>query len=89
MTEAGWRLRYTARARRDLRNLDPPVRRRVIKALEELAVDPERSTGLRRLRGRRESRLRVGDWRVLLEFDPDQRAIEVLRALPRGRAYER
>lgn len=89
MTGSGWRLRYTARAQRDLRNLDPPIRRRVIAALENLTADPEASSGLRRLRGRPQSRLRVGDWRLLLELDRDQRAIEILRVLPRGRAYER
>ncbi|TML96179.1 MAG: hypothetical protein E6G10_27290, partial [Actinobacteria bacterium] len=34
-----------------------------------------------------EHRLRVGDWRVLLRLDRDQRTVYVLRVLPRGRAY--
>lgn len=89
MTGTDWRLRYTARAQRDLRNLDPPIRRRVIAALDELIADPKTTGGLRRLRSRPQSRLRVGDWRVLLGLDRDQRTIETLRVLPRGRVYDR
>jgi mRNA interferase RelE/StbE len=39
--------------------------------------------------GREGWRLRVGDWRVLLDIDENARTIKVLRVLPRGRAYER
>ncbi|MCA1677782.1 MAG: hypothetical protein LC777_01945 [Actinobacteria bacterium] len=35
------------------------------------------------------SRLRVGDWRVILELDESHRTIVVVRVLPRGRAYDR
>jgi hypothetical protein len=44
---------------------------------------------LRKLSGRHESRLRVGDWRVLVELDVEARRFVALRVLPRGRAYER
>lgn len=40
-----------------------------------------------RLKGRHEWRLRVGDWRVLFRRDAEVQTIEVLRVLPRGRAY--
>jgi len=82
-----WRVELTRTAQRDLRRLDPPVRERVSGALVALAQDPHGSTGLRRLSGRPETRLRVGGWRVLLTLDPEARTIIVLRALPRGRAY--
>jgi mRNA interferase RelE/StbE len=85
---AGWRLDVTPPARRDLRRLDPPVRRRVAQALDRLVADP--STGdIIKLQGQDEHRLRVGDWRVLLRLAPDERTVYVLRVLPRGRAYER
>jgi len=32
--------------------------------------------------------LRVGDWRVLLIVDVEDRVILVMRILPRGRAYD-
>ena len=34
-----------------------------------------------------EWRLRVGEWRVRFRYDYQRRTIEVLRVLPRGRAY--
>jgi mRNA interferase RelE/StbE len=82
-----WRVELTRTAQRDLRRLDPPIRERVNSGLVALAQDPHGTTGLRRLTGRPETRLRVGDWRVLLTLDPEERTIVVLRVLPRGRAY--
>ena len=83
-----WRLQLAPRARRDIRQLDPPIRRRILTALDALAADP-RSAPLRRLTGRPELRLRVGDWRVRLELDTAERVIVIHRVLPRGRAYDR
>jgi mRNA interferase RelE/StbE len=83
---AGWRLEITPPARRDLRRLDPPVRRRVLDALDRFVADP-RAGDLVKLRGREESRLRVGDWRVLLRLDDEQLVVVVLHVRPRGRAY--
>jgi len=34
-----------------------------------------------------EWRLRVGDWRVRFTRDRERRVVQVLRVLPRGRAY--
>jgi mRNA interferase RelE/StbE len=65
-----WRLDITPRARRDIRQLDPPIRRRIVDALDTVAADP-RSALLRRLTGGPELRLRVGDWRVRLELDTE------------------
>jgi mRNA interferase RelE/StbE len=84
-----WSLRYSRRAEKDIRRLDRPVRRRILRALGRLAADPEGIGGIRRLSGRAGSRLRVGDWRVLFELDNATREIVVDRILPRGRAYDR
>jgi mRNA interferase RelE/StbE len=85
---AGWRVEVTRRAEHDLRRLDPPVRERVLAALEALVADPP--TGdVARLAGGAEWRLRVGDWRVRFSLDDEATAVVVLRVLPRGRAYER
>lgn len=78
------RVIVTSPARRDLRRLDPPVRQRILVALERLAADPPRGD-VTRLAGSDEYRLRVGDWRV--RFRRDTEIIYVLRVLPRGRAY--
>jgi mRNA interferase RelE/StbE len=86
VTSPGWGVEITPRARRDLRNLDQPVRRRVREALERVADDPPEGQ-LVRLKGSEDLRLRVGDWRVRLRLDHNRRTIVVLRVLPRGRAY--
>jgi mRNA interferase RelE/StbE len=80
-----WRVELTRTALRDLRRLDVPVRQRISTALAALAEDPAASTSLRKLSGRPETRLRVGDWRVLLTLETEARLI--IRVLPRGRAY--
>jgi mRNA interferase RelE/StbE len=83
-----WSIDFTKRADKDMERLDQPVRQRVADALDRLAKDPQ-SASLRKLAGRSGSRLRVGDWRVLLELDNKTQAIHVKRVLPRGRAYDR
>jgi mRNA interferase RelE/StbE len=85
---AGWRVEITPPARRDLRRLDPPVRERVLDALDRLVADPPVGDVIK-LTGQSEHRLRVGGWRVIMRLDPEQQTVYVLRVLPRGRAYER
>jgi mRNA interferase RelE/StbE len=87
--DGGWTLRYSRRAEKDIARLDPPIRRRVLAALGQLSKDPTSATGLRKLSGRSESRLRVGDWRVILDVALGTHEIYVHRILPRGRVYDR
>jgi mRNA interferase RelE/StbE len=87
VSDAAWRVQLTRTAARDLRRLDPPIRKRVEAALRELAKDPGRSGALRKLTNAPEWRLRIGDWRALVLLDPEERIILVTRVLPRGRAY--
>lgn len=82
----GWHVEFTTRAARDVRRLDPPVRRRIYDALERLTSEHP-SGDVIKLTGRDEWRLRVGDWRVLFGRYPKERVIRVHRVLPRGRAY--
>jgi mRNA interferase RelE/StbE len=85
----GWHLLYANSARRDLKRLDPPIRKRVVAALERLARERSGGSDLVKLKGHTGARLRVGDWRVILELDATSRTIRVKRVLPRGRVYER
>jgi mRNA interferase RelE/StbE len=88
VSEASWTLDFSARARRDLRRLDPQIRARVVAALERLATgDP--TIEERKLKGLDEWRIRVGDWRVRFTRDTNARTIYVIHVLPRGRAYDR
>jgi mRNA interferase RelE/StbE len=88
VNDAPWRVELTRAAQRDLRRLDPQVRRRVRDALEALA-EGEAGARTRKLVGSEQWRMRVGDWRVRFEREVGTRSIVVLRILPRGRAYER
>ncbi len=88
MSDASWSIVFSRQADKDMERLDSSVRQRVSGALDKLADDPRRGA-LRKLTGRPGSRLRVGDWRVLVELDAETREIHVNRVLPRGRAYER
>jgi mRNA interferase RelE/StbE len=87
VSDAAWRVQLTRTAQRDLRRLDPQVRRRVESALRVLAEDPRRAGSLRKLTGAPEWRLRIGDWRALVLLDSQTRTVSVTRILPRGRAY--
>jgi mRNA interferase RelE/StbE len=87
VTAEPWAIEFERRADKDLERLDPQVKQRVLKAIRRLADDP-RSADLRRLKGRSESRLRVGDW-LIIELDVATRAVIIQRILPRGRAYDR
>jgi mRNA interferase RelE/StbE len=85
----GWDVQLTRRAEKDINRLDPPVKSRVLEALVQLETDPLSASGVRKLAGRPESRLRVGDWRVIFEISFSRRELVVVRVLPRGRAYDR
>ena len=55
--------------------------------IDELASDPERmAANVTKLVGRRESRLRVQDWRVVFWVEDDVLGIEQIG--PRGSIYE-
>lgn len=81
-------LRFTRTAEKDLRRLDPPIRGRVLRALDRLAAD-DRSLDVRRLTGSEHFRLRVGDWRVIFDYDHDTQTVLIRHVRSRGRAYER
>ena len=88
MTAEPWIVEFERRAEKDLERLDPLVKDRVLSAIGRLADDPG-SADLRKLKGRAESRLRVGDWHVILELDVAAQTIIIQCILPRGRAYNR
>lgn len=82
-----WKLVMTKPAKRDLAGADERVRRAVRETLERLVDDPG-SVDLLKLGGRKnEWRVRVGSWRAILTLHNDRGEIELLRVLPRGRAY--
>ena len=81
-----YRVEFKPQSVRDLRDLDPTVRRRVLNKIEamrqDLAGDVKRLTNFTP-----EYRLRIGDWRVLFELAGD--SIVIYRVLRRDQAYDR
>jgi len=74
-------------AERDGRRLHPPIRRRILAALDRYAEsghgDVTRLTDVEPP----QYRLRVGGWRVRFLVDREAEVLEVLHVLPRGKAY--
>ena len=81
-----WRLEYTESARRDLRDLDHAVAQQVLRKLDSVKGDPMRS--MKRLKGGRDWRLRVGDWRVIVRIDAASELATVLRVGHRSVVYD-
>jgi mRNA-degrading endonuclease RelE of RelBE toxin-antitoxin system len=81
-----WDVSWDEPAVRDLRRLDRQTAERIRAAVRRLAASGQGD--LKHLTGQGgELRLRVGDWRVRLVFHHATHTIEILRVLPRGRAY--
>jgi len=71
---------------KDLRRLGGDAQFRVRRATELLADDP-RHSGIVRLTGRAEHRLRVGDYRVLFEIHDETVLVLVVAVRKREDAY--
>lgn len=81
------KLILTEPAIKDLAGLDAGVRQRVKTALDRFLAHPELAS-LRKLKNRpRAWRLRVGDWRVILEIKGMEGTIYVMRIKHRKEAY--
>ena len=76
-------------AARQLRKLDPHVRRRVQAAIELLAEDPRPPTATRLVGGAGEWRVRTGDYRIVYEIQHDQLLVLVLNVGHRREIYQR
>jgi mRNA interferase RelE/StbE len=77
VSESYWRVVVDDRARKDLRRIDPPTRKRILHAIARLAQGAELTGDVKRLQGSHEYRLRVGDWRVRFERDDRQIIITI------------
>jgi mRNA interferase RelE/StbE len=85
---AAYALDIRPRARRSLRQLDPPVRKAVAETIDGLATDP-RPPGVRPLTGHRPYlRVRSGDYRVIYAVDDRARVVTVA-AVGHGREVYR
>ena len=77
---------YTRSAIKTLQRMPANTSARIVSKIEAYAADPaSQANNVRALKGREGVRLRVGDWRVIME---DGVVLAVLEIGPRGRVYE-
>jgi mRNA-degrading endonuclease RelE of RelBE toxin-antitoxin system len=82
------RVEWAKQALKNTRRLDRAARERILQALDRLS-EAGQGDLIRLRRPLSGYRLRVGEWRVLLDMDKAAGTILVRDVLPRGRAYER
>jgi mRNA interferase RelE/StbE len=83
-----YRIELRPAAVRALRTLDPSVRPRIQGAIALLGQDP-RPPAARRLRGRTEFRVRIGDYRIIYAVEDDVLLVIVMTLGHRREIYER
>ena len=77
---------WTRAALRTLRRLPANTARRIVEKVEAYAAEPaSQANNVKALKGREGIRLRVGDWRILME---DGVVLAVLEIGPRGGIYD-
>jgi mRNA interferase RelE/StbE len=80
-------IRYSKAAARALLQMPRNTAKRVRNKIERYASDPKTlANNVKRLRGRKEMRLRVGDWRII--FREDGAVLAIIHIAPRGGAYD-
>jgi mRNA interferase RelE/StbE len=91
MPEKSWSVEFSKPALKTLERLEKNARVRILDYLEDLAEteNPLRHKDVRSLEGKLKKfyRLRIGEYRVIFELDPENARIGVLAIVPRGRAY--
>jgi mRNA interferase RelE/StbE len=80
-----YRVDLTRKAKRQLFDLSPAMRRRVDAVILRMADDPGR--GARKLVARSAFRVRVGDYRMLFEVNDELKIVTVGQILHRREAY--
>lgn len=81
------RIAYTKAAAKTLAKMPRNTAQRIRSKIEAYAQDPaSQANNVTALQGRDGIRLRVGDWRVIM--DDTGAVLEILKIAPRGGAYD-
>lgn len=85
---SSYRVVFTTAAAKELRKLDPGIRRRVLSGIADLEREP-RPAGCKKLAGETNAwRIRVGDYRVLYDVVDDILIVTVVRVAHRREVYK-
>lgn len=81
-------IRISPAANREIRKLDRPIQKRILKKLDNLEQEP-RPNGVEKLSGGNEVRyrVRVGDYRIIYRVDDDVLTVLVLKVGDRKEVY--
>ena len=78
---------FTNRALKALKKLDKPIQERIISALERIRIRP--GAYVKKLVGDPGYKLRVGDYRVIMDIDGEKLVILVIMVGHRRNIYDR
>lgn len=81
-----YRLEFTTAAAKQVRKLDPTIRRRIVAAISLLEENP-RPSGSKKLGEQFAWRVRIGAFRVIYDIEDDQLTVTVVRAAHRREVY--
>jgi mRNA interferase RelE/StbE len=82
-----WQYRILKPAERYLTRIQPKSRQRIFDELNKLLIDPTQ-VNFKKLKGRDGYRLRVGDYRVLIQVQRQERLFIITNIGPRGDVYK-
>ncbi len=82
-----WQTHWQPAAERDLKRCDRQTQERILAAVARLIETDQGDVVLLKNVKPPEWRLRVGQWRVRFRRNEKNRTVEVLRILPRDKAY--
>ncbi|MFH1364965.1 MAG: type II toxin-antitoxin system RelE/ParE family toxin [archaeon] len=71
-----------------LNNIEPIISQRIIRIVKEFSENP-RNHQFKKIKGEKSFRLRVGDYRIIFDFDKDKERIEILDIGHRKNVYKR
>lgn len=83
-----YQIEYSKQSIRTLRRTPANTAALIRSKIEVVAQDPFGAQGVKKLLGRDEFRLRVGDWRVLYLLDGQRLRVLVTEIGPRGGIYQ-
>ena len=82
-------IRWKESAKKELKNLDKPIIKRLLETIAPLAENP-RPVACKKLRGADDLyRIRVADYRVVYSIDDKVLIIEIIRVGHRRKIYQR
>ena len=75
-------------SRKQYKDLDERIKRRVNRALDDIAASPFRHPHIEKMKGGRdEYRYRLGDYRIVYHTDKQKKMCTILAIVSRGGAY--